>query len=282
MSDLVQPKSFEPTYTPTYGPEAAAAVQRTAKHVAPIRESMSRAWEPADLEGRPADFVTRTSDTLATFSYRDFLMSKIYPGDTLAVAERNAAGYARSVGLPEPRVPDYIQLSQNDVGGYDAPTGAVSTDIHKTLLDPSSGGPGMEVLKHEGSHAAALGTSGADLFRAALKKKLGIPESKDPDAPYPMVYFSEFGPAAGALQRIYAATHGGERLDTPEKYDRYISSFEGKSDAEIDRLQVPYEVKRTLKYRNKKDGAYRSVIDKGLRYVLPATIASAPAAERFA
>lgn len=105
MSDLVQPKSFEPTYTPTYGPEVAAAVQRTAEHVAPIRESMSRAWEPADLEGRPADFVTRISDTLATFSYRDFLGSKIYPGDTLAVAERNAAGYARSVGLPEPPIP---------------------------------------------------------------------------------------------------------------------------------------------------------------------------------
>lgn len=282
MSDLAQPKSFEPTYIPTYGPEVAAAVQRTAEHVAPIRESMSRAWEPADLEGRPADFVTRISDTLATFSYRDFLGSKIYPGDTLAVAERNAAGYARSVGLPEPRVPDYIQLSQSDVGNYDSSTGIISTDIYKSLLDLSSGGPGMEVLKHEGSHATSLGTSGTELFRKALEKKLGVSESKDPDAPYPMVYFTEFGPAAGALQRTYAATHGGERLDTPEKYDRYIASFDGKSDAEIDRLQVPYEVKRTLKYRNEKNGAYRSIIDKGLRHVLPATIASAPAAERFA
>lgn len=163
------------------------------------------------------------------------------------------------------------------------------------LVPPSvAQGPadlGSEVVKHEAGHTLGYASSEErGQYVDAISSAIGLdinPEtgryaglseinenkfvdSSGSDVPYPIENFVEFGPAAGALQRYYAQTHSGDRIDTPEKYDAWIKQFNGLNRNQIFDLPVSYEVKRALLYR--LDPKYGPQIDKGYRFILPATL----------
>jgi len=141
-----------------------------------------------------------------------------------------------------------------------------------------------EIIKHEVSHSLSYtdresrsqyvrGIAGViDLPFNMKTHGANLPDEELANAPYPIQQYAEFGPAAGALQRYYASTHSGDRLDSPEKYDKWIKQFDDMSRRDIFDLPVTYEVKRALLYR--QDPKYRKHIDNGYRFILPATFAN--------
>lgn len=131
---------------------------------------------------------------------------------------------------------------------------------------------GGQVILHEGSHALNYGTVGEqEQFERTMRTVANIPDiskEKLKTAPYPISHPREFGPAGGAIQRYYASTHGGERIETAQQYDNWVRQFDNLSDREIWNLDVPLELKRALQYRLNPD--YRENIERGYRYILPA------------